>query len=96
MGEIEEKIEEKIPKDLKRWLKDNGHFTEFIRLIKRCGYSVSDLSHKYLDENGKLIYGITNWFNDPVEKRWVQSGKDKASIKYDHFLNELGLNWNQK
>ncbi len=93
MDELDEKIDYNIPKDLKRWLKDNGHFTEFIRLVKICGYSASDLSHSYLNEKGEKVYGITNWFCDPVAKRWVQAGKNKSSIKYDIFLSSLGLNW---
>lgn len=93
MDELDEKIDYNIPKDLKRWLKDNGHFTEFIRLVKICGYSASDLSHSHLNEKGEKVYGITNWFCDPVAKRWVQEGKNKSSIKYDIFLSKLGLNW---
>ena len=93
MGKLEVEIEEKIPKDLKRWLKDNGHFIEFIRLVRVCGYKVSDLSHSHLNEKGEKVYGITNWLCDPVAKRWVQAGKNKSSIKYDNFLSSLGLNW---
>lgn len=93
MGELEEKIDYNIPKDLKRWLKDNGHFTEFIRLVKVCGYSASDLSHTYLSEKGEKVYGITKWLCDPIERRWVQSGKNRRTMKYSDFLNSLRLNW---
>ena len=89
---------EEIPKDLKRWLKDNGHFTEFIRLIRVCGYSVDNLSYTCKDDNGKKEYGIKNWFKSPIESRHVQfmNSMDKKTIIYTSFLNNLKLNWNQK
>jgi hypothetical protein len=89
---------EEIPKDLKRWLKDNGHFTEFIRLIRVCGYSVDNLSYTYEGYNGKKEYGIKNWFKSPIESRHVQfiNSKDKKTINYTDFLSNLRLNWNKK
>jgi len=94
MGEIEEKIEEKIPKDLRRWLKDNGHFTEFIRLVRLCEYSVSDLTHTFINSQGQIEYGIKRWLESPIESRWVNY-KHK-SARYADFLNIFSLNWNQK
>lgn len=82
----------KIPKDLKRWLKDNNHYTEFIRLIKVCGYSVEDLVQKpYSPYEGEYDYSIQRWFGlDNAIKTTRYNGK---FINYAAFLEMLGLNW---
>lgn len=82
----------KIPKDFKRWLKDNNHYTEFIRLIKVCGYSVEDLIQKsYLREGECDYYHIQLWLSlDNTIKTTMYNGK---YINYAEFLEMLGLNW---
>ena len=78
---------DEIPKDLRRWLKDNGHYMEFNRLVKVCGYKLEDLCKKY---DGK--YEIIKWFNIPIEKRAVIC-KGSENYDYNDFLDSLKLNW---
>jgi len=78
---------EKIPKDLSRWLKDNGHFKEFIRLVRICGYTVSNLLWKKDND-----YGIKDWLEFPMETKYVDIGEGK-DMRYDDFLDSLKLNW---
>lgn len=78
-----------MPKGLKRWLKDNGHYIEFIRLISLCDYNVQELSEKkFVDEQH---YFIEEWFNMPIGERTV-SYKNKF-MKYTDFLDKFDLNW---
>ena len=81
-------MHDKIQKELKRWLKDNGHYNEFIRLISLCDYTAQELSGKTWD--GKH-YCIEDWFNMPIEERSVSY--EKKNIKYTDFLNKFNLNW---
>ena len=90
---------DKIPKDLKRWLKDNGRYTEFLRLIKVCGYTVKDLTHTHIVSayydgvyRGRYEYDIKKWFNTPSNEKYIVT-KDKNVVEYSLFLDKLKLNW---
>ena len=93
MDEQEAQVNKYIPKDLKRWLKENGCFIEFIRLVKCCGYKVSDLTYRHLNSEGYLEYGIKKWLKSPIESRYVQKKGSSNTIRYITFLSDLGLNW---
>ena len=91
---------DEIPKDLKRWLKENNRYSEFIRLLKVCHYSIDDLTHKIksVDSDGNIQedYGIKRWFSDSIESKWVCiHDKPKISecrtMRYSDFLKSLGL-----
>ena len=75
--------ESKVPKDLKRWLKDNGYWYEFKILIEHGPYKVSDLTYKVFDD-----YGIKHFFvNIPLEDKTITlNGKNYSFLK---FLKEF-------
>lgn len=94
---------DKIPKDLKRWLKENNHYSEFIRLLKVCHYRIDDLAYKNktinIDGTVQEDYTIKSWFNDSIENKCVfvydkfsdiRCGK---ALRYSDFLDSLKLNW---
>lgn len=83
------KVMEKIPKGFKRWLKNNGRYNEFIRLISLCDYTAQELSLEKKLANGH--YYIEDWFKIPIVERTV-SYKNKL-IKYTDFLDKFNLNW---
>jgi hypothetical protein len=56
-------MENKIPKDLSRWLKDSNKYVEFKRLINLCGYRCEDLLYKETDGD----YGIKKWLMFPLD-----------------------------
>lgn len=83
----------KIPQDFKRWLKDNGHYNEFLRLVNICGYRVDDLCHRQTIGN-KVDYGLKRWFTLPISERSVSiTGTIGNTIKYTDFLEKYGLNY---
>lgn len=86
-----------IPKDLKRWLKDNGYYKDFSRLINECGYMPEDLSYKSWGfYNGKEYYGIIDWFNIPIQNRYImvfRNGRQRESMKYTDLLDKIGIKW---
>lgn len=75
--------ESKVPKDLERWLKDNGYWYEFKILIERGPYKVSDLTYNLYDD-----YGIKRWFvNIPLEDKTITlNGINYSFLK---FLKEF-------
>ena len=83
----------KIPQDFKRWLKDNGHYNEFLRLVKVCGYRVDDLCYRQTIDN-KVDYGLKRWFTFPISERFISiMGKVSNTIKYTDFLEKYGLKY---
>lgn len=86
---------EDIPNSFKHWLKDNGHYTEFKRLINVCGYKVSDFYLLMNDGDSQL----KKWFSSRIDSKHVEvksSTNKKRMMLYSDFLDSQGLNWRNK
>ena len=79
-------MKNRIPKDLGRWLKDNGKYAEFIRLINLCGYRCEDLVYKDCDGD----YGIKKWLTCNNETKFVDFMKNNPINKTD-FIEAIKL-----
>ena len=73
-----------IPQDLKRWLKDNGHYITFLKIIRYGNYEVSDLLWKLT--NGD--YGIKKFLSD-TDPRRIVALKDGRRMYFDDFLKSF-------
>lgn len=80
-------MKNRIPKDLGRWLKDNGKYAEFIRLINLCGYRCEDLVYKDCDGD----YGIKKWLLSNNETKYLDFRGE--AMRYSDFLDKLNFNW---
>ena len=77
-----------IPTDLKRQLKEKNVYVEFIRLIEHA-YKNRPEVLLYHSDSG--IYSILKWFDIPIEERQIMY--NGAAIKYTTFLDMFNVNW---
>lgn len=77
-----EKKSNNMPQDLKRWLKENGHYITFLKIIRYGSYEVSDLLWKL--SNGD--YGIKNFLSNSTGPRRNITLKDGRDMDFDDFL----------
>ena len=78
----------KIPPDLKRWLKDNGYYSTFLKILRHGAYTVSDLTWKVY-KGGKRDYGIKGYLSDSTGMSRTITLKDGKSMDFEDFLSSF-------
>lgn len=78
----------KIPPDLKRWLKDNGYYSTFLKLLRHGAYTVPDLLWK-IYKGSKWDYGIKGYLSDSTGMPRTIMLKDGRNMDFDDFLKSF-------
>ena len=78
----------KIPPDLKRWLKDNGYYSVFLKVLRHGAYTVTDLLWKTY-KGSEWDYGVKDYLSNSTGMTRILTLKDGSSMHFEEFLKNF-------